>query len=439
MKIFFKQHEVAQIQKDNTGINLIYNDEWKNLNCSFPISITMPLAAKYHGPEKILPWIMNLLPEGDHLKTIARIIGASTIDPLPILSKIGRDTAGAISFFEPDSTPIMATRSISNNAELEQIIEELPKNPFLAEDKSVSMSLAGMKPKIGVHRNDDGQISIPINGAASTWILKPNTNDLPGEVYNEALCMRLAALMGFNAPEINIGRAGVRKYFLIKRYDRNQHGNYWHRLHQEDMCQALGRVPDDKYEHNNNKQPGPTIRDLTNVMKSIDPVNGIMSIFNHVIFNAIICNTDAHAKNYSIMISPSGARLAPVYDVLCTKLWPDITKKQAMSLAKKRDADYFKGRHWQREAALNGVDPALILRQVENFCQMARAVLPQAVEDIIALDPDAGHTVREVEKYIVERIGFLQNGLAEQDPDAVAWANKRLKARIEADLPDPEL
>ena len=221
--------------------------------------------------------------------------------------------------------------------------------------------------------------------------------------------------------QVRIGRAGARKYLMVRRYDRRQQEENWRRLHQEDMCQALGRLPSAKYERNEIGQRGPSVRDIVGVMRSLDPVKSVPSIFDYVIFNTITSNTDAHAKNYSIMITASGARLAPIYDEMCAKLRPEITTKQAMSLATKWDGDYFKGRHWQREAAPGGLNPSLILRRVETLCQATLALLPQATGEITAMDAGAKHCVQEVEKYIAERANFLLNGIAEQDPDATAW------------------
>ena len=128
------------------------------------------------------------------------------------------------------------------------------------------------------------------------------------------------------------------------------------------MCQALGRLPEAKYQYNDTGQHGPTIRDMIGVMREHGSFKGIMSLFDYLIFNTIACNTDAHAKNYLILIAASGIQPAPLYDVMCAKLWSGVTQKQAMSLATKRHGDYFKGRHWQREAALCGLDPDLILK-----------------------------------------------------------------------------
>lgn len=424
MKLFYENHVVAEIEPGEGGATLTYSNHWQNLMGAFPVSIRMPLAGQAYGAGEVLPWVTNLLPESQHLESVARATGASQADPLALLAKIGRDTSGAISFSERGLTR-MTIRPVPDAAALERIIEDLPKKPFLVGDDGVSMSLAGVQSKIGVHLSDDGMISIPIEGAPSTWILKPDAKNLPGGVYNEALCLRLAALVGLDAPDVRLGRAGARRFLLVRRYDRHPQGEHWRRLHQEDMCQALGRLPSAKYERNETGQPGPFVRDIVRVMRSVDPLKGVLSIFDYVIFNTITCNTDAHAKNYSIMITASGARLAPIYDVMCAKLWPDITKKQAMSLATKWDGDYFKGRHWQREAALSGLNPGSTLRRVETLCRAVLTQLPQAVSDVIAMDSGAEHWVREVETYIAERANFLINGLAEQDPNATSWARAR--------------
>ena len=184
----------------------------------------------------------------------------------------------------------MDNRPVANETALERLIEDMPQKPFLAGSRGVSMALAGAQEKIGVHLDDDNGISIPVNGAPSTWILKPDVASLPGGVYNEAICMRLAALAGLDAPEVRVGQAGARKYLLVQRYDRRLQGNQWHHLHQEDMCQALGCLPEAKYQYNDTGQHGPTIRDMIGVMREHGSFKGIMSLFDYLIFNTIACS-----------------------------------------------------------------------------------------------------------------------------------------------------
>ncbi len=109
------------------------------------------------------------------------------------------------------------------------------------------MSLAGVQNKLGVAIDTKNRICIPIDGAPSTHILKPDSERLFGGVQNEALCLTLARRCGLNMPDVTTGTAGRRTYLLINRYDRIQQGDRWRRLHQEDFCQALGRPPSAKY------------------------------------------------------------------------------------------------------------------------------------------------------------------------------------------------
>ena len=56
------------------------------------------------------------------------------------------------------------------------------------------------------------------------------------------------------------------------------------------------------------------------------PPTEILRLLDMVIFNVLACNTDAHAKNYSIMIRGNGVSLAPAYDVMCGAVWENVTK-----------------------------------------------------------------------------------------------------------------
>lgn len=210
MKIYYENREVAEIEATALGARLTYAQSWQGLQGAFPVSTRMPLDAPNHGETEVLPWVANLLPEDRQLEMVARATGASQADPLALLASIGRDTSGAMSFAARGLTH-MASRPVPDEDALERIIEELPKKPFLVGDEGVSMSLAGVQTKIGVHLDDTGAVCIPIDGAPSTWILKPDAAALPGGVYNEALCLRLARLVGIPAPDIRLAalaRAG---------------------------------------------------------------------------------------------------------------------------------------------------------------------------------------------------------------------------------------
>jgi serine/threonine-protein kinase HipA len=155
---------------------------------------------------------------------------------------IGNICAGAAAG-APGSTSGAHWKPVEREADLERILTELPSKPFLVGEDGVSMSLAGVQTKLGVAVDSSGRICIPVDGAPSTHILKPDADRPFGSVHNEALCLVLAGLCGLNVPAVTTGRAGQPQYLLVTRYDRIEQNGRWRRLHQEDFCQALGKPP----------------------------------------------------------------------------------------------------------------------------------------------------------------------------------------------------
>jgi serine/threonine-protein kinase HipA len=420
MRIWFENRPVADLTPGDLGPSLTYLPDWLNLRGAFPVSTRMPLRPEPYGTGLVIPWVVNLLPESQNLEAILRLTRIAEQDVLALLDQIGRDTSGALSFGQRGALE-MTLRPVPTEDALERILNELPAKPFLVGEDGVSMSLAGVQTKIGVHLDEEGRIAIPIGGTPSTWILKPDSPNLPGGVWNEAYCLALARQVGLDVPEIRVGRAGVRRYLLISRYDRQRQGEVWRRLHQEDFAQALGVLPASKYERNQTGTPGPKLRDMFALTRRVADIASVNRLLQHVIFNVIACNTDAHAKNYSLRITAAGASLAPLYDVMCAEVWPSITKNLSNSIAGKTRGAYLKGRHWQREAALCGLSPAATLRQVGALCDRVRAALPLVVAELVRMDLESRDMAEACRAEIDQRAVFLTNGLKEVDPDLKEW------------------
>jgi len=257
LPVYFEQRLIGTIHVDRSGPSFTYASAWIGLRGAFPISITMPLRPERFAPNTFLPWAANLLPESEQLRTLGQLLGMARSDVIGLLSAIGGDTAGALSFGQAGRASSVQWRSVNKPEELERLIKDLPNKPFLVGEEGVSMSLAGVQSKIAVAVDDDGRIFIPMNGSPSTHILKPDSPRLPGGVQNEAFCLTLAKRMKIPTPKVTTGRAGKRTYLLVKRYDRTDVGGRCRRLHQEDYCQALGTPPSAKYESNQTEElPG---------------------------------------------------------------------------------------------------------------------------------------------------------------------------------------
>jgi serine/threonine-protein kinase HipA len=327
---------------------------------------------------------MNLLPEGEPLRAMTRALGTAPEDTLGLIAQTGNDLAGALSIApqQPRGTP--GYRPIADVDALERIIEELPARPFLVGEDGVSMSLAGAQEKLPV-AVINGQIAVPINGAPSTHIVKPDNPRLPGSVRNEALCMVLARRIGLNVAPVTIGVAGKRSYLLVDRHDRMGTGKDVRRLHQEDFCQALGRRPAAKYEFNGTDTRGPSMADLFGIVRQHMTARDITRLLDAAIFNIAIGNVDSHAKNCSILLGPGAPRLAPLYDLVSGLAWANITRNHAQAIGGQRRGRHIDGRHWRRMAEAAGLAARGTIQRVEQVTARLLRELPGAVEEVAAM------------------------------------------------------
>ncbi|NYZ13626.1 type II toxin-antitoxin system HipA family toxin [Azospirillum sp. RWY-5-1] len=407
---------VGEITLSEDGPTFAYDRRWPNTRGAFPVSLGMPLGAGPFRPEILVPWLANLLPEEANLLAVGRNLGVSPQDVIGVLERIGRDTAGALTIGRPPAGETPGYRPIDGEAELERIIEELPAKPFLAGEDGVSMSLAGAQEKLPVARLPDGRLGVPVNGAPSTHILKPDTRRrLWGSVQNEALCMTLAARCGLKTAPVTTGTAGGRSFLLVSRYDRVQRDGRWLRIHQEDFCQALGRPPGAKYERNRSGVRGPRLVDMFRVVDDHLTAADRMRLLDAVVFNVLIGNTDAHAKNYSILLTGRGALLAPLYDLMCAAVWEHVTRNLSQTIAGKDRGDHIKGRHWQRMAGECGFNRTLILRRIETAADRVRRELPGAVEAVRAMPAGDHPLLAEVATAIEARCRTVVRNLAQVD------------------------
>ena len=402
LPVYFEQRLVGRIDVDKSGPCFTYEPNWIGLRGAFPISTTMPFQSERISSDTFLPWAANLLPESEQLRTLGQILGMARSDVIGLLSAIGGDTAGALSFNQPGRTSSVLWRPVGKPEELERIIEELPNKPFLVGEEGVSMSLAGVQAKLAVAVDESGGICIPMNGSPSTHILKPDSSRLWGGVQNEAFCLTLARRMKIPTPDVTTGKAGKRTYLLVKRYDRTGEGGRWRRLHQEDYCQALGKPPSAKYESNQTGVSGPSLKDLFDVTRRHMPPTDVVRLLDMAVFNVLACNTDAHAKNCSIIIRAAGSTLAPLYDVMCGEVWENVTKNLAQKIAGKNRGDHLKGRHWQRFARDCGLNPKQVIDRVGALAKSAIAEAEAAAFEVAAMPADT-HVILDQTRQAVER------------------------------------
>lgn len=386
LPLYVDQTLVARVEFGPEGLTLTYDEGWRSAPGAFPVSLSMPLTKARWDAPLVVPWLMNLLPEGEPLRAMTRALGVSGDDILGLIAQTGRDLAGAVTIGQPRPVDKTDQRVVPGDAALERILNELPARPFLVGEDGVSMSLAGAQEKLPVALSPSGQIAIPVHGAASTHILKPDNPRLAGSVQNEALCMVLAKGCGLSVAPVSTGLAGARSYLLVERYDRTRTGEGTvGRLHQEDFCQGLGRPPVAKYQHNYSGVSGPSLTEMFGLVRQAMTARDITRLLDAVIFNIAIGNVDSHAKNYSILLTPQGPQLAPLYDLMSGLIWAGITQNHAQDIGDQRRGRHIYGRHWRRLAAQAGLAEKATVRRVVQMCEKIQAVLPEAVAQTAAL------------------------------------------------------
>lgn len=415
LPIYFESRLVGMIDIDEAGPGFCYDSKWLATRGAFPVSIRMPLRSGRFGPEVFVPWAANLMPESEQLRAVSRYLGTSTADVVGILKEIGRDTAGALSIGRTGSTSADNWKLIESVGDIERIIDELPHKPFLVGDEGVSMSLAGVQTKLAVAVDAAGRIHIPTNGSPSTHILKPDSDRLWGGVQNEAFCLALARRLGIVAATVTTGLAGTRSYLLVERYDRVRVSERWRRRHQEDFCQAMGKPPSAKYEANNTGVRGPTVKDMFDLAWRELPPTDVPRLLDLLVANIITCNTDAHAKNYSLLLGSRGASLAPAYDIMCGAVWDKVTKNLAQKIADKNRGDHLKGRHWQRMARECGLNPRQVVARVEHLAKLAIAEARAAEQEVAAMPAGTHALLPMVREAVESRARALLAGLREME------------------------
>lgn len=389
------------IQDENGGLSFTYADAYLTLTDVPAISVAMPLRnAPY--PDKIAkPYFSGLLPDERARQRLASALGISEGNAFGLLEIIGGECAGALSLLpEGEMPPEQNQHTLEPLTEkkLAQILDLLRAKPLLGGEKGVRLSLAGAQDKLAVCLVD-GSIALAKDGQPTTHILKPFIEGLDGTVENEVFCMKLAAKIGLAAPPVTKAHAGETDFILVERYDRiEEETGAISRLHQEDFCQALSVPPELKYED----EGGPGISQAQALIQKHTrrPAADSLAFQRRVIFNYLVGNADAHAKNYALLYTDSVPDLAPLYDVVCTAAYPRLAKKMAMKIGGRNVADTIQLAHWQSIVHDTRGAQRLLAKELQ---ELAVTVRSQADDLLVELENDGiVHPILKRVRAIVE-------------------------------------
>jgi serine/threonine-protein kinase HipA len=369
---------VGQLTQNQHGeLGFTYAPAWLNDEEAQPLSASLPKRAEPFTRRECRPFFGGLLPEEGQRDAAAQALGVSRANDFALLDRLGGDVAGALQLLphgEAPTTPALDQRPIPlDDAGLIRVLDALPVRPLLAGQEGLRLSLAGAQSKVPVVLVD-GAVALPAPGQPTTHILKPPISRFAATTENEAFVMRLAAAIGLDVAPVEARIVQDRTFLLVQRYDRViGDDGFVCRIHQEDFCQALGMPPETKYA----SEGGPTFKECFALLRRVAarPAVDVLKLLDAVIFNVIAGNADAHGKNFSILYDTEGPRLAPLYDLLATVAYPDLSPKFAMKIGRRATLAELDAKGWAAFAADAGLGLPLIRRRV---AEISKGVLEKA-------------------------------------------------------------
>jgi serine/threonine-protein kinase HipA len=375
LDVYLHEELVGHLVQDDGGqMSFEYLESWLAKPRAAALSQSLPLRKERFPAKECRGFFGGILPEESKREIIARNLGISAHNDYAMLEKIGGECAGAVTFIPAgQEVPKRDYHYRKLDAkELAGILRELPKRPLLAGEEGIRLSLAGAQDKVAV-RIEGEEVSLPLGGAPSTHILKPAVERFAGVVFNEALCMTLAAHMNLPTAKVETRKVEDVDYLLVERYDRKRIMTDGvpavERLHQEDFCQAQNIVSEMKYQ----KEGGPSFKQCFALLRNVSttPVIDLASLLDAAIFNYLVGNNDAHGKNFSLVYPDKEIRLAPLYDVISTVFYPELAIEMAMRIGREYSSDRVTPKDFEQLAEDAGLAKPLVRRRVPELATVA--------------------------------------------------------------------
>lgn len=310
----------ATLSRQGGNIKFQYDDAYL-ASGGQPVATTLPLTSEplLLSGSAAPAYFAGLLPEGRRLNAISDRLKTSLSDDLGLLLEIGADLIGDVQVLAPDANPATERESLMLPSDLAEISFSEIRERF-----------KGAKPT-GIPGVQDKLSSKMLNARARManvdYMLKLNPTDVPFAVENEAYFLGLAKKCGIKVANHKLLIDGQgQPALLLERFDRLATKQGKQLLAAEDGCQVANLYPADKYNID--------FLQMAKGLASLCPASMVAGyeLFKQLVFNWLIGNGDAHAKNFSVLESDSGEwRVSPAYDLLCTRYYEDRTMALAIN------------------------------------------------------------------------------------------------------------
>ena len=378
------------LTQDERGLmSFAYLDEYDGT----PLSLSMPVANRTYGQAVVRPYLFGLLPDDERQRrAIAEEYDVRPNNPVALLSHIGLDCPGGVQFCVDQQLEDALAR-LGHYRQLSEV-QIAQKLRAIRDDEDAtwmggeeSWSLGGNQGKFALALHD-GVWCECLGSAPTTHIFKNGVRGYRLQALDEYVCMRAALACGIPVAQVAYQMFEDEPALVIERYDRAVlAGGAIVRIHQEDVCQALSIMPDQKYTADG----GPATADVLGLLASTRRAEANLAAFTRMLFfNYLVGATDAHAKNYSLLLGgKDNALLAPLYDVASGLAYEGLRRKGRLAMAIGGEnrfgrvgsgaiRRYVRGRSDRQASSLE------VLGLTESWCTDVMAELAQAVPRAVA-------------------------------------------------------
>lgn len=413
-----------------------YDPSWSGRADAYPLGPTLPLLAGPTTPDehsaRVRQFFENLLPEGQALDDAAHAYRISKANLTALLVALGRETAGAVRMVMPGAIGRDSDeRRLLTLDELSERICARPQMPFTVWDGKVRLSIAGFQDKVAVLEEAGNWYLAEGPDLASTHILKPDPVNplLAGLTSNEFFCMKLAAACELDTAPVALVHV-PEPVLSVTRFDRYLDGAAVRRRHIIDGCQLLGLQSGYKYERpygdhldvRDIRDGASLTRFFTAIEVSPQPAKARLQMLRWLVFQVLLGNTDAHAKNISFYMTAAGPVQAPAYDLVCGALYKtdNVSQTYAMAIGDAFGTEELSAYEWAQFCIATGTNPSLVRKELERGVKTIRTHLPR-VSDAVLQDGAVRDVVSQIAE-VVEAECARQAGLAPHIKDMMALA-----------------
>lgn len=373
-----------------------YAEDYLSRNDPKAISVSLPIQAEAFSARRTKVFFSGMLPEGFMRKTVANNMHVDEDDYLSILQCLGKECLGAIRIDESGDDGGAVYEEISP----EQVRQLASEGTMKSSEYVIKahLSLTGASGKAGLYFDEqNNKWYLPRGLAPSTHIVKQSHIRLDGIVTNEQISMLAAGKCGIDIPGsfiINVGNGlDSEVLFATKRYDRviNEHSKVISglkrpfRLHQEDFAQALGIEASEKYEKPGDQYAVKMFEIIRNY--SADPLGDTLKLWNRMVFDYALGNTDAHIKNFSLLYDPDlrNVRLSPAYDMISTAIYNASTREMSFNIGGKRNLDLITEEDFRIMAEQAGIGKKVAGNAYYSVLNGFEKAVKEAAEELSAL------------------------------------------------------